>query len=93
MVNVVSGLHKGLFIYLLIVAALVAKAAEYVPQARTGPDVMPASNEGELAIKKFRPAPGLKVDLWAAEPLLVQAPDLCAGFLYGLWRENIAWHS
>src|SRR5947208_3569604 len=30
----------------------------------------PASDEGELAIKKFQVAPGLKVDLWAAEPML-----------------------
>ena len=32
--------------------------------------VAPASNEGELAIKHIKPAPGLKVDLWAAEPML-----------------------
>jgi quinoprotein glucose dehydrogenase len=32
--------------------------------------IAPASNEGELAIKRIKPAPGLKVDLWAAEPLL-----------------------
>src|SRR5215468_12178686 len=29
-----------------------------------------ASNEAELAIKRFQVAPGLKVDLWAAEPML-----------------------
>src|SRR6185369_16081910 len=34
------------------------------------PYVAPASNEGELAIKRIKPAPGLKVDLWAAEPML-----------------------
>src|SRR5256886_9987565 len=32
--------------------------------------VAPASDEGELAIKRFQGAPGLKVDLWAAEPML-----------------------
>src|SRR2546421_8751358 len=32
--------------------------------------VAPASDEGELAIKKFQVTPGLKVDLWAAEPML-----------------------
>lgn len=31
---------------------------------------MPASREGELAIKKFRVAPGLQTELWAAEPLV-----------------------
>ena len=32
--------------------------------------VAAASNEGQLAIKRFEVPPGLKVDLWAAEPLL-----------------------
>src|SRR5436190_15153079 len=32
--------------------------------------IAPASNQGELGIKRFQVAPGLKVDLWAAEPLL-----------------------
>lgn len=32
--------------------------------------VAPASNQGTLAIKQFQVAPGLKVDLWAAEPML-----------------------
>src|ERR1051325_11792713 len=32
--------------------------------------IAPASNQGELAIKRFQVAPGLKVDLWAAEPML-----------------------
>src|SRR5215471_21352523 len=33
--------------------------------------VAPASNEGELAIKRFKVPAGLKVDLWAAEPMVV----------------------
>ena len=32
--------------------------------------IAPASNQGELAIKRFQVGPGLKVDLWAAEPML-----------------------
>jgi quinoprotein glucose dehydrogenase len=32
--------------------------------------VASASNEAELAIKKFQVLPGLKADLWAAEPML-----------------------
>src|SRR6266446_1189608 len=40
-------------------------------QARPAmPFIAPASNQGELAIKRFQVAPGLKVDLWAAEPML-----------------------
>lgn len=34
------------------------------------PIIAPASDEAQYAIKRFKPAPGLKVDLWAAEPLL-----------------------
>src|SRR5262245_1785782 len=40
------------------------------PVAITNEVISPASNQGELAIKRFQVAPGLKVDLWAAEPLL-----------------------
>src|ERR1051326_2888824 len=36
----------------------------------TKPFIAPASNEGELAIKSFQAPKGLKVDLWAAEPML-----------------------
>src|SRR5205823_6684591 len=32
--------------------------------------IAPASNEAELAMKLFKVPPGLKVDLWAAEPML-----------------------
>src|SRR5215468_9411834 len=39
--------------------------------------VAPASNEGELAIKRIKPAPGLKVDLWAAEPMLANPVAFC----------------
>lgn len=34
------------------------------------PLLAPASNEGELRIKQFKLVPGLKTDLWAAEPML-----------------------
>lgn len=34
------------------------------------PLLAPASNEGEVRIKQFKIAPGLKIDLWAAEPML-----------------------
>src|SRR5689334_19576644 len=38
--------------------------------AATNEFIAPGSNQGELAIKRFQVAPGLKVDLWAAEPML-----------------------
>ena len=44
--------------------------AAQVGKAGTGPKVSGPSDEGESAIKRFQVAPGLKVDLWAAEPLL-----------------------
>lgn len=34
------------------------------------PKLQPASDEGERAIAKMKPAPGLKVELYAAEPLM-----------------------
>jgi quinoprotein glucose dehydrogenase len=36
-----------------------------------------ASDEGELAIKKFKLAPGLKTELFAAEPLLANPVSFC----------------
>ena len=41
------------------------------------PYVAPASDEAQLAIKRFKPAPGLKVDLWAAEPMLANPVAFC----------------
>jgi quinoprotein glucose dehydrogenase len=39
--------------------------------------VKPASDEAELALKRIKPAPGLKVDVWAAEPLLANPVAFC----------------
>ena len=41
-----------------------------VPNKLYAPKIAEASDEGELAIKRFQVAPGLKVELFAAEPLL-----------------------
>ncbi|MBI3878082.1 MAG: HEAT repeat domain-containing protein, partial [Verrucomicrobia bacterium] len=50
--------------------ALHARAAELPPPAKAGaPKIHPASDEGELAIKKFKLMPGFKAELWAAEPM------------------------
>src|SRR5437899_8564343 len=66
----VSALVQGLFVCLVAARPLLISAAQFVPPDKTIPKVAPASNEGELAIKKFVIAPGFKVELWAAEPLL-----------------------
>src|SRR5436309_9254983 len=42
----------------------------HIPAQPAKPFVAPASPEAELALKKFQVPAGLKVDLWAAEPLL-----------------------
>jgi quinoprotein glucose dehydrogenase len=54
-----------------IIATNTLAAAEYVP-GKSGypPPVQPASDEGELALKRFRLPKGLKAELAAAEPLL-----------------------
>jgi quinoprotein glucose dehydrogenase len=39
--------------------------------------VAAASNEGEQALKRLKAAPGLKVDLWAAEPMLANPVAFC----------------
>src|SRR6516225_1925557 len=53
----------------LLLAACSLIAADAPPPAYHA-DVKPASPEAELRIQKFRVPPGLKVELWAAEPLL-----------------------
>lgn len=41
------------------------------------PAIAAASDEGQLALKRFQAAPGLKVDLWAAEPMLANPVAFC----------------
>ena len=67
----VSALQAGLFVSLLAPLVPAARAQHQLGQpAANPPKVAPASDEGERAIKRFIVAPGLKVDLWAAEPML-----------------------
>src|SRR5256714_13142397 len=61
--------------WLLVLSALVSASAALAqaPAAQsktTTPFIAPASNEAELAMKLFKVPPGLRVDLWAAEPML-----------------------
>jgi len=70
--NAVSALSRAFFVGtvlagLAVVSASILRAQTPVPFQP--PRIAPASNEGELAIKRFKLAPGLKADLFAAEPL------------------------
>jgi quinoprotein glucose dehydrogenase len=64
-------------IFVFTLAALDLRAAEHVPDAFNAATVAAASNEGELAIKRFRVPKGLKVELFAAEPLLANPVAFC----------------
>src|SRR5258708_14123192 len=60
---------------LLLLSPLALAFPTLAENAATGPQtsagfIAPASNEAELAMKLFKVPPGLKVDLWAAEPML-----------------------
>src|SRR5205807_9817518 len=62
-------LSEGLFVSLLAMGPPAARAQHELSEGVRAPRIAPASDEGELAIKKFQVPPGLKVDLWAAEPM------------------------
>ncbi len=54
----------------LLAGVTMAQDENFTGPKAGAPKIAPASNEGELAMKSFKPAPGLKIDLFAAEPLL-----------------------
>src|SRR5438876_3406930 len=70
--KVVSALRQGLFLCLATSLCVPEQAQQQLVQTNTArrPFVAAASDEGEQATRKFQLAPGLKVDLWAAEPML-----------------------
>ncbi len=66
-----AGMSRIWVAALCLLGAGAVQGAEVGVAKHTDPMyVAPASNEGELAIKQFKVYPGLKVDLFAAEPLL-----------------------
>jgi quinoprotein glucose dehydrogenase len=75
--DVASALSWAAFVCGIIAANTLA-AAEYVP-GKSGypPSVQAASDEGELALKRFRLPKGLKAELAAAEPLLANPVAFC----------------
>src|SRR5690242_19322029 len=68
-----------LFILFAVSTPVLTAVAQH--QLSTSPAVQPqiaaASDEGLFAIKRIKPAPGLKVDLWAAEPMLANPVAFC----------------
>src|SRR5947209_7274761 len=52
-----------------ITASLQAADEDFGTKEVPIPKLQPASDAGERAIAKMKPAPGLKVELYAAEPL------------------------
>src|SRR5258707_1125398 len=76
--NVVLSLKRICSGAVALLACGVADAAHEVSKDGKGTGwVAPASNEGEQALQKFRIAPGLKVNMWAAEPMLANPVALC----------------
>jgi quinoprotein glucose dehydrogenase len=67
--NAAFALAGGLFVSLLAISVPMARAQHQRSDAVRAPKIAPASDEGERAIRKFQVASGLKVDLWAAEPM------------------------
>src|SRR6266478_9745920 len=62
---------KRLVVYCAAMCLVPAWAQHQLGQSQNSKAfVAPASNEGLLAIKQFQVPPGLRVDLWAAEPML-----------------------
>src|SRR6266436_9815946 len=67
----VHALGKRLVVYCAAMCLVPAWSQHQLGQSQNSKAfVAPASNEGLLAIKQFQVPSGLKVDLWAAEPML-----------------------
>ena len=75
--------YSVLFFFSVFALALITgvssmSAGELATNRPAGSRILPASNEGELALKRFQVPRGLKVDLFAAEPML--ANPVCFAF-------------
>src|SRR5688572_17712490 len=69
---------RRLFPITFLLSILVAQGAEQTKENTAGPGRHAASDEGEAAIKKFKVNEGFKVELFAAEPMLVN--PVCFAF-------------
>src|SRR5437899_13037487 len=68
--TVLSSARIVLFTLIIILSPSLFAQHRIPTSVATNEFIAPASNQGELAIKRFQSAPWLKVDLWAAEPML-----------------------
>lgn len=71
--HAIWALSRALFFVLPVlgwVPGIRAAEESFGNAPQSGAKVMPASREGELAIKRFLVAPGLQTEVWAAEPLV-----------------------
>jgi quinoprotein glucose dehydrogenase len=65
-------------VYSLALLPFIASAQHKLSESQEGQAyVAAASDDAELAIKHIKPAAGLKVDLWAAEPMLANPVAFC----------------
>jgi len=76
-VSFVSALVRAVFVCGILSAASLPAAEMTDRKGAYPPPVQPASDEGELALKRFRVAKGLKVELAAAEPHLANPVAFC----------------
>jgi len=60
-----------------LASTLLAVPGETAPPPPEAPQVADASDEAEQAMSGFRLPPGLKVELWAAEPMLANPVAFC----------------
>ena len=58
------------FILSTVIAVLLPGGLHAIEQGASAEGVAPASDEGKNAIPSFKHDPGLKIELWAAEPML-----------------------
>ena len=73
----VSALLRAVFVCGILSATSLPAAEMVERKGAYPPPVQPASDEGELALKRFRVAKGLKVELAAAEPHLANPVAFC----------------
>jgi quinoprotein glucose dehydrogenase len=69
--------RTGLFLLALLLFTHSSPAPDLPTAKANAPKVAEASNEGELAIKKFKVPAGMKIDLIAAEPHLANPVSFC----------------
>ena len=62
--------HRRLFAFLPLFAAFAVWANPEAPKSDYNPPLAKASDEAEKAIARFKRDKALKVDVWAAEPML-----------------------